>query len=79
MPVTEGPLRFTLAVKAAPGVPSFVKNYVLGMVGIPFALYFGLSLLVTGAYAALCIVLGESLLTNDSRLLPRWWGEAFSR
>ena len=58
-------LRFALAIKFAPGLPAFVKNYVLGMVGVPFALYFGLSMLITGAYAALLVVLGESLLAHN--------------
>ena len=58
-------LRFALAIKLAPGLPAFAKNYVLGMVGVPFALYFGLSMLITGAYAALFVVLGESLLAHN--------------
>jgi len=61
----RGTVRFALAIKFAPGLPAFAKNYVLGMAGVPFALYFGLSLLITGAYAAIFIVLGESLLAHD--------------
>jgi uncharacterized membrane protein YdjX (TVP38/TMEM64 family) len=64
-------LRFTLTVKCAPGVPAFLKNYVLATAGVPFALYFGVSLLITGAYGAALIVLGESLLEHDlGRALP---------
>jgi uncharacterized membrane protein YdjX (TVP38/TMEM64 family) len=61
----EGALRFALAVKLAPALPAPVKNYVLGMVGVPFGLYFGLSMLFTGAYAAVLVVLGESLIEHD--------------
>lgn len=57
-------VRFTLAVKVAPGVPAFVKHYGLGVAGVPFAIYFGVSMAITGSYAALLIVLGESLLEH---------------
>ena len=61
----RGAVRFTLAIKLAPGVPAFVKNYALGMAGIPFALYLLSSLLITGVYAVSLVVLGESLLVHD--------------
>jgi uncharacterized membrane protein YdjX (TVP38/TMEM64 family) len=64
------PTRFALGVKLAPGVPTFVKNYALGLIGIPFRIYFGISMLITGVYAILLVVLGESLLEHrfDRRL-----------
>ncbi|MGN6110920.1 MAG: hypothetical protein ACTHU0_37815 [Kofleriaceae bacterium] len=58
-------LRWTLALKLAPGLPGFVKNYGLGAAGVPFPLYFGLSMLITGAYAAALVVLGESLFEHE--------------
>lgn len=58
-------VRFTLMVKLAPGIPGFVKNYGLGVAGVPFALYFAASMLITGAYAACLIVLGESLFEHE--------------
>lgn len=61
----RSPARFAVAVKVAPGVPAFVKNYALGLAGVPFGLYFGLSMLMTGVYAALLVVLGESLLEHN--------------
>ncbi|HKQ68510.1 MAG TPA: VTT domain-containing protein [Polyangiaceae bacterium] len=71
LPVFEGKsrrtVRFAVAVKLTPGVPAFVKNYVLGMAGVPFALYFGLSMLITGGYAAALVVMGESLFEHDLR------------
>jgi uncharacterized membrane protein YdjX (TVP38/TMEM64 family) len=56
--------RFTLAVKLAPGVPAFVKNYWLGVSGVNFVVYFAVSMLVTGLYAALLIVLGEAVVRH---------------
>ena len=57
-------VRFTLAVKAAPGVPTFIKNYGLALAGVPFPLYFGLSMAMTAIYAVLLIFIGESLLEH---------------
>jgi uncharacterized membrane protein YdjX (TVP38/TMEM64 family) len=62
---SRGAWRFTLMVKAAPGIPSFVKSYGLGVAGVPFALYLGSSLLITGVYGAALIVLGESLFQHE--------------
>ena len=45
-------LRFTLMVKLTPGLPAFVKNYGLAAAGVPFPTFLGVSMLVTGAYAA---------------------------
>ncbi|HVG59384.1 MAG TPA: VTT domain-containing protein [Hyalangium sp.] len=61
----EGAVRFTLSVKLAPGIPAFVKNYGLGVSGVPFALYLSASMLITGLYAAALILLGESLFEHD--------------
>lgn len=63
-PPHQGAVRFTLAVKAAPGVPAFVKNYGLGVAGVPFAAYFALSMLITGFYVTSLVVVGESLLSH---------------
>jgi uncharacterized membrane protein YdjX (TVP38/TMEM64 family) len=60
-------VRFALLVKLAPGVPAFVKTYGLGVAGVPFGLYFAVSMLVTGLYAVSLVVLGESLLEHDLR------------
>lgn len=61
----KGAVRFTLLVKFAPGAPGAAKNYLLGLTGVPFPLYFGLSMLTGSAYAALCVVLGVSLFEHD--------------
>lgn len=61
----RGVVKFTLGVKVAPGVPTFVKNYVLGFVGVPFRPYFAVSMLFTGAYAAAFVVMGDSLVDHE--------------
>ena len=61
----QGAWRFTFLVKLAPGIPQFVKNYSLGVAGVPFALYFCSSMLISGAYGAALILLGESLFQHD--------------
>jgi len=58
-------LRFTVLVKLAPGLPAFAKNYALGIAGVPFALYFVVSMIITGIYGAALIVLGESVFRHD--------------
>jgi uncharacterized membrane protein YdjX (TVP38/TMEM64 family) len=82
----NGAVRFTLAVKLMPGVPAFVKNYALGMAGVPFAVYFGWSMLITGLYATALVLIGESLIEHRSdrailaaavvvalAIAIRWW------
>jgi uncharacterized membrane protein YdjX (TVP38/TMEM64 family) len=61
----KGALRFTLFVKLTPGAPAVAKNYLLGLTGVPFPLYFGSSMLITGAYGVLCIVVGVSLFEHN--------------
>ena len=61
----QGALRFTLLVKLAPGVPIFIKHYLLGMAGVPFWIYFAVSGAITGLYAGAFVVLGDSLLEHD--------------
>ena len=61
----QGALRFTLAAKLAPGVPLFVKNYSLGVAGVRFDMYFVVSMLTSGLYGALLILLGESLVRHS--------------
>jgi uncharacterized membrane protein YdjX (TVP38/TMEM64 family) len=58
-------LRFSLALKLAPGVPQVVKSWGLGLAKVPFAICFPVTLLVTGVYAALLILLGESLFRHE--------------
>jgi len=57
--------RFTLMVKFLPGLPTFMKNSAVALAGVPFPIFFGLSLAISGLYAAGFIVLGESAFDRD--------------
>jgi uncharacterized membrane protein YdjX (TVP38/TMEM64 family) len=61
----KGSLRFVFAVKAAPGVPGFVKHYSLGLAGVPFFQYFVVAMLISGMYTAAFVIIGDSLLEHD--------------
>jgi len=58
-------LRFVVLVKVTPGLPGFVKNYMLGLMGVPFWTFFLASLAFTGAYALALVYLGDSLRDHD--------------
>lgn len=57
-------VRFVVGVKLAPGAPTFVKQYALGMSGVSFRLYMLVTMLVSGTYAAAFVIVGESLLDH---------------
>jgi uncharacterized membrane protein YdjX (TVP38/TMEM64 family) len=56
--------RFVVTVKVTPGVPGFLKTYALGAAGVPFALFFFWSMLISGVYAAGLVLIGDSLLEH---------------
>jgi len=58
-------IRFTLLTKLTPGVPGVVKTYGLGIAGVPFSLYFASGMVVTGAYAVVLVIAGDSLFDHD--------------
>lgn len=58
-------LRFALLMKLAPGVPAFIKHYAIALAGVPFAVYFLVSLGISAPYVVSFVVLGESLLSRD--------------
>jgi uncharacterized membrane protein YdjX (TVP38/TMEM64 family) len=58
-------IRFALLVKMAPGVPTWAKNYLVGMSGVPFVVYFAICFGVTACYATAFVILGESLVERD--------------
>ncbi|TVP80623.1 MAG: hypothetical protein EA353_03405 [Puniceicoccaceae bacterium] len=60
------PVRYTILVKFAPGVPAFLKNYVLVLSHIPFRLYFGASFLFSFAYALMFYLLGDSIQDRET-------------
>jgi Uncharacterized conserved protein len=53
--------RFTFILRTVPGPPYPVQNYLLSLMGIPFALYLGLSLLTQGTIAAGMVACGGVL------------------
>jgi uncharacterized membrane protein YdjX (TVP38/TMEM64 family) len=57
--------RFAAAVKLAPAIPAFAKTYILAVTGVPFPIYFGVSLVISSAFAFAWSVLGGSLLAHD--------------
>ncbi len=61
----RGALRMALMIKFAPGVPTFAKNYLLALTGLPFAVYFWISWGITLMYASALILLGDSLSAGD--------------
>lgn len=63
----RGALRFATLVKLTPGVPGFLKNYLLGISGIPFGLYMGVCLAFAAVYAFPLMLLGDSLGDHDAR------------
>jgi len=60
-----GALRFTVLVRLTPAVPNFVKNYLLGVSGVPFTTYLAASTAITLLYGVPSIVLGGSLFQHE--------------
>jgi len=65
-------LRFSIMVRLLPAVPWFLKNYVLCLAGVPFPIYFVVSLISSLVYAAPLIILGESVFERDYREVLAW-------
>lgn len=63
----ENYLKAALLIRIPPGPPNFLKNYIMGLAGIPFRVYFLVSLPATAVYGIGMIVLGDSLLARDWR------------
>lgn len=67
----ENHVRFTVIVRLAPGVPSWTKNYLGGLVRTPFLTFFWISWPIACLYAAGFILLGDAAFTRDWReLIP---------
>lgn len=62
----KGAWRFSMLVKFTPGVPAFVKNYLLGIARVPFAIYMTVSVFASGFYIAGFVLLGESAMERDA-------------
>lgn len=57
----ENAVEFTILMKLAPGIPTFLKNYILGLAGVPFWTYFSISWIFTMLFASGVIILGDSI------------------
>lgn len=64
-PGRRSALRVALLIKMAPGVPTFLKNYAIGMSGVSFAMHFAICFGITACYAAAFVLLGDSLVDRD--------------
>ncbi len=54
-------LRLTILVRAIPGIPYSVQNYLLGVLAVPFGQYLTLSLIIQG-----CFLIGVALTANGA-------------
>jgi uncharacterized membrane protein YdjX (TVP38/TMEM64 family) len=61
--------RITLLIKFTPGVPLFIKSYVLGVGGVEFVPFMTISVLSTYGLAAIFVTLGRSAMEGQIGLL----------
>ncbi len=59
-------VKVTLLIKITPGPPNFLKTYILGLAGIPFGIFFLISLPTSVGYGIGIIVVGDSLLEGNT-------------
>lgn len=60
---------FTLVMRLLPGMPFFVQSYALGMTGVKFRVYLGLSMLVAVGQIVAGVLVGDGLLRRDPQQL----------
>lgn len=53
--------RVAVMIKFAPGVPMFLKSYLMGVAGIPWRVFIGVSMPATMVYALAFLTLGEAV------------------
>jgi uncharacterized membrane protein YdjX (TVP38/TMEM64 family) len=58
----------TVLVRITPGPPFFVQSYLLGLAGVRFWVYFGISWGISMAYAAGFIVFGDAILHGKAKM-----------
>ena len=57
--------RVALMIKFAPGVPMFLKSYIMGVAGIPWKVFMGVSMPATWSYALAILTLGKSAMEGS--------------
>ncbi len=62
----EHHLKVTLLIKLTPGPPNFLKTYIMGLAGIPFGIFFLVSLPTSVGYGIGIIVVGDSLFDGKT-------------
>ena len=70
----ENQLAVTIAVRVTPGPPFFLQSYILGLAQVRFGMYLLVSSLVSSAYSAAVIVLGDAIMKG--RLKTALWAAA---
>jgi uncharacterized membrane protein YdjX (TVP38/TMEM64 family) len=67
--VDEGDLTgLTVVMRVTPGIPYFVQNYTLGIVGVPLVKYLAISCPVTWIYGTGFILFGDALLQGKGKM-----------
>jgi uncharacterized membrane protein YdjX (TVP38/TMEM64 family) len=57
----ENALALTVLIRATPGIPLFLQNYVLGIAGVPFQTFLAVSAAVHSVYGLAFVILGNGL------------------
>ena len=57
--------KVALMIKFAPGVPMFLKSYIMGVAGIPWKVFLGVSMPATWIYALALLTLGKSAMEGS--------------
>ena len=57
----------TIIVRATPGTPFFVQNYLLGLAGVPFWKYLTISCVFNWSYSIAFVLFGEALLHGNGK------------
>ena len=57
--------KVALMIKFAPGVPMFMKSYIMGVAGIPWKVFMGVSMPATWIYALAFLTLGKSAMEGS--------------
>jgi len=52
-------------LRATPGIPLFIHNYILGFLRVPFFVYLPLSIVISGCYIVGIIIFGASILEGS--------------
>ncbi len=60
--------RFTIIFRITPGIPFFIQNYILGLAGVPFRIYFIVSLLAQTVWTFGFVISGGAIFKGKAGL-----------